>query len=747
MCVAAGGDEVKKIVIHFSQIKQGSIFLLALFFFVCSGIMPALASKKGSRKKKASKALQQMFEIFQEQPTVTAGSKIPVKQSLAPYSVSVISSKDIQTYQPLNFGQLLQRIPGVNVVPFNDGLSFINIRGITDGIFNQERTLFVVDGIPMWANLAGINISDQLPVDFQDIKNIEVIRTPTTVSGVNDDEGLISITTKNPEKTTGVRVSAGVGSQGTYTEFLSYGGKAGHFSYRVDSSNYNSDVWRPENYDSPDMIPHPLNPYNQDWKLSSQMRYTWKDSQVNILFGRTYAKEEYGSASSLFLGIPLNIQDDLIGGDYIHKFGKKSQLTVTFSHNQATTNDAGEYFDTILPGFLVEGRDQFGVDDYFSWGKHEILSYGVGLYNLNINTSVSPSLLGAPYPTTGRTQMAFYQKPFNGTGWDLYFQNKSGLTRKDWLYYGARYDRDWSGESGFAPFISYVHQVTEGTALRANINVAYRFPDPSEDYLDWTSTGTILTPPPYPFVFNAYGSVPITGQMVNPEKVTDYELSYGGFFTPRFKARTEFYLKNVNSYIDRKGFMVTPMDCGFINPHATPAQNQLCGEYPPFTALGFPVIEDVSIARNIPNAQIAGAELTLDYQISKNFTAYGNYRNQTTTLQFSPSQAALLLPGLPPITKMDASPQAISTIGLKYEGKKLNWFVEMYSFSHILLYDMDTPMLLKGSNQINVGVTAPLWNQVSLGLASYDIFNAPVYIPWTGVTVGGRFQMTLQYRF
>ncbi len=92
-----------------------------------------------AHKKKSSKAAQQMFEIFQEQPTVSAGTKFPVKQILAPYSVSVINSKDIKTYQPLNFGELMQRIPGVNVVPFNDGLNWMDIRGLIDS--NSDHDL------------------------------------------------------------------------------------------------------------------------------------------------------------------------------------------------------------------------------------------------------------------------------------------------------------------------------------------------------------------------------------------------------------------------------------------------------------------------------------------------------------------------------------------------------------------------------------------------------------------------------
>jgi hypothetical protein len=731
------------------------IFLL-LILSLCSGRVIA-----HSRKKKPSKAFEQMLEIFREQPVVEAGSKMPVKEILAPYSVSVISRKDIKTYQPLNFGELLQRIPGVNVVPFNDGLNWVDIRGLIDSTVDQTRTVFLIDGIPMWANLAGINIADDLPVDFQDIKNIEVVRTPTTVSGANDDEGLIAITTESPAKTTGVRVSAGIGSQGTYTEFLSYGGKVGGFSYRVDSSNYNSDVWRPSFFDSSNMIPQPLNPYNQDWKLSSQMRYSWKNSQVNVLFGRSYSKGSY--EYSVPFSVLFNAQNDFLAGDYIHRFGKKSQLTVYASHNQLTGDFVTQYFLTLPSAFAQEGRDQIGFNDYFSWGGHETLTYGADLYNLNIGTSVDPDY-ATPFliPPT-KSQLGFYLKPFTGTGWDIYFQNKSGLTRKDWLYYGARYDKDWSGESGFAPFISYVHRVTVGTALRANVNVSYRFPDVSEDYFDFTPTGTFTFPPlaPYPFVSDTYGSVTSTGQMVNPEKVTDYELSYGGFFTPHFKARAEFYLKNNNSYITRQGFLVSPLDC--VNP----ATASLCAEYPPFAvpAVGgplspltvplpiapgvivpaTPVIADVRIPQNMPNVQEAGAELSMDYKLAKDFYAYGNYRNQTITMQYFPSQAALL--GVPVISKQDASPQAISTIGIKYEGKKWSGFVELYSFSHMDLHDIGTDFFVNGSNQINLGIETPLWKQVSLGLASYDVFNAPVYIPWSGVTIGGRFQMTVQYRF
>ncbi len=108
-------------------------------------------------------------------------------------------------------------------------------------------------------------------------------------------------------------MSAGIGSQGTYTEFLSYGGKSGNFSYRVDSSNYNSDVWRPGFFDSTNMIPEPLNPYNQDWKLMSQMRYSWKNSQVNLLFGRSYSKGSY--EYSIPFSILFNAQNDFLSAE------------------------------------------------------------------------------------------------------------------------------------------------------------------------------------------------------------------------------------------------------------------------------------------------------------------------------------------------------------------------------------------------------------------------------------------------
>jgi outer membrane receptor protein involved in Fe transport len=124
----------------------------------------------------------------------------------APATMSVITNAELQSSPSQNYGDLLRRLPGVNVIQLSARDINITSRQATGSLANTQ--LVVLDGRSVYLDFFGIVLWDLMPTSLSDIKQIEVIRGPAAaVWGANALTGVVNIITKSPREAKGGEVT------------------------------------------------------------------------------------------------------------------------------------------------------------------------------------------------------------------------------------------------------------------------------------------------------------------------------------------------------------------------------------------------------------------------------------------------------------------------------------------------------------------------------------------------------------
>jgi iron complex outermembrane receptor protein len=183
------------------------------------------------------KSLEDLMNI-----KVTSVSKKEQKTFQVAGAVFVISRDDIRRSGALNIPELLRMVPGLDVAQINAGKWAISARGFNGQYSN--KLLVLIDGRTVYTPIFAGVFWDSQNVALDSIERIEVIRGPgAAIWGSNAVNGVINIITQSANGTQGTYIDAGVGSIGTGSESVRYGGKfhdAGSFRVYAEGFHYNS---------------------------------------------------------------------------------------------------------------------------------------------------------------------------------------------------------------------------------------------------------------------------------------------------------------------------------------------------------------------------------------------------------------------------------------------------------------------------------------------------------------------------
>src|SRR5438309_7597402 len=164
---------------------------------------------------------------------VTTASKEPVKASLTPAAIYVITQEDIRRSGATSIPEILRLAPGVAVARVDSNTWSIGVRGFGSSL--SRSVLVLIDGRSVYTPLfAGVwwQVQDML---LEDVERIEVIRGPGgTIWGANAVNAVINIITKNARDTHGVLASTGGGNLDQGFAHFRYGaGNDKSFNYRI----------------------------------------------------------------------------------------------------------------------------------------------------------------------------------------------------------------------------------------------------------------------------------------------------------------------------------------------------------------------------------------------------------------------------------------------------------------------------------------------------------------------------------
>ena len=150
--------------------------------------------------------------IYEEQVVVTA-SKVEQQLVNAPATVSVVTADVIESSPATNYAELLRSVPGMNITQTSARDFNINMRGATSTLATSQLAL--IDGRSLYLDFFGFVAWDFLPVNPNEVRQIEVIRGPASaVWGANALSGVVNFITKTPRELAGSSFTIGVGTFG-----------------------------------------------------------------------------------------------------------------------------------------------------------------------------------------------------------------------------------------------------------------------------------------------------------------------------------------------------------------------------------------------------------------------------------------------------------------------------------------------------------------------------------------------------
>lgn len=137
-----------------------------------------------------------MQELFGE-PVTTSANGSPMRESEAPMNMTIISAEEIARYPAREIPDILRHYAGVSVRQ-NTGTDYsVGIRGYNPP--GAERLLVLVNGRQVYLDYYGIVDWGLIPVEINEIRQIEIVRGPNTaLFGFNATSGVINIVTYNP---------------------------------------------------------------------------------------------------------------------------------------------------------------------------------------------------------------------------------------------------------------------------------------------------------------------------------------------------------------------------------------------------------------------------------------------------------------------------------------------------------------------------------------------------------------------
>ena len=137
-----------------------------------------------------------------EETLVVSASRTEEKLINAPATMTVIGPQTIQSAPTQNFAELLRAVPGMNITQVSARDINVTSRGATGTLATGQLAL--LDGRSLYQDFFGFVMWDFLPVNLNEIKQVEVIRGPASaVWGANALNGVVNVITKSPREMQG----------------------------------------------------------------------------------------------------------------------------------------------------------------------------------------------------------------------------------------------------------------------------------------------------------------------------------------------------------------------------------------------------------------------------------------------------------------------------------------------------------------------------------------------------------------
>ena len=438
---------------------------------------------------------------------VVTGSNQATSRNLLPYTVSIVSSRQLEaTGKTQLLSALSGEVPSLfvsqrNIFGFgvsNGGSGGIKIRGV--GGSPTNAVLMMVDGQPQFAGLYSHPVADFYETEYVD--HVEVLRGPGSVLyGSNAMGGVINVITKQARQD-GVRttLSTQYGSYNTWQSSLTNTVRKGKFSSLVSLG-----------YDRTDGLQD-----NFDFKQSSLYAKIGYDMTSNWSIYADYSLMNFIGNDPIYAKLK-----DAESNDIYHQNVTRGEASVTLSNrygshlgHQPSTNGAvriyysygNHYIDD--PNHFHSLDDRFGILAYQNFRPWKMATATIG-FDFNTYTGKIPMSGGHAYGDGSRPAQMQTISRKSITEYSPYVTLQQSLFNDVLTLNGGlrmansdRFGSHWLPQVGFA-----VHPGNDWT-LKASLAKGYRNPSFREMYL-----------------------YAMANPKLNPERMMNYEVSVAKRFS------------------------------------------------------------------------------------------------------------------------------------------------------------------------------------------------------------------------
>lgn len=494
--------------------------------------------REAEEKKKAEEAQP----AFEEQVVVTA-SKVEQQLVNAPATVTIISTDAIVSTPATNYAELLRAVPGVNISQTSARDFNITTRAATSTLATSQLAL--LDGRSLYLDFFGFVAWDMVPVNPNEIRQIEVIRGPASaVWGASALSGVVNFISRSPRELAGDSLTIGFGAfdrsvegdedAGMGTMMSVYGTHAraanDRWAYKVSAGYFGSDAFARPIGEIPNGTGTRYPPFHNQGtnqpKFDARVDYDSPNGRDRWTFAGGYA----GTEGIIHTGIGPFDMDNSTGLSY---------GTVRYARDAFKVNVFTNILNGDATGLLAIGLDgrplPFVFDTKtFDWevgnvntiGARHVLSYGGNFRYNQFDLSIAP--LGD-----------------NRTEGGAYVQDEIFLNDHVRFNLGARLDKfSVIDNPVFSPRVAFIYKPLPEHAIRLSYNRAFRAPSLINNFLQVSIVNQIdlgLIVPPLAGTLYSFPIQAVGNQELTEEAVTAVELGYTGIVNQRITLSAAVY--------------------------------------------------------------------------------------------------------------------------------------------------------------------------------------------------------------
>ncbi len=580
---------------------------------------------------------------YEEQVVVTA-SKVEQQLVNAPATMSVIGSQVLASTPAQDYAGLFRAVPGMNVSQTSARDVNITSRGATSTLSTTQLAL--IDGRSIYLDFFGFIGWDFLPLNFNEIKQIEIIRGPASaIWGANAMTGVVNIITKSPRESQGTSVNmgygtfnrsidgqtSGLGNGNSYYMNVSHAQALNdQWSFKVGAGYFDSDAYArpvgtiPNKYNTP--YPTFPNTGTQQPKFDGRLDYDFADGRSKLSFAGGYA----GTSGIIHTGI---------GPFQIEKGSAMSFVKADYSRGALRAKFFTNILDGTAPAILAIGTNgkpiqfnfntktsDFELSNISTIGTRHVVSYGGNIRHSGFDLSIAPG-------GDARNEQG------------AYVQDEMFLSDHFRWLVGVRADHfDVLDKAVYSPRTTFMFKPAERHTIRVSYNKAYRAPSLTNNFLDVNILNQInlglinpaLNGVMYTFPVAAKGNTALTQHSLDA-----YEIGYSGVIKNRASVsaawyyndmRDEIYFTQVASYNSKNvppGWPLPPavLDLLIAGNAFGPGLGLPSG-FSYLNSSNLPGCNTGAVA-NCGKVKTQGIELGLDFAVSKHVNAFANYSWQS----------------------------------------------------------------------------------------------------------------------